>query len=254
LPLELLARVAFSAGILVITFVLVRLMTSLLGRIIKGEPPTLVSHIQRLASWTIWAIGIIVALHELGLETTIFVALLVLAGLALIVGFRNVLADLVAREFLATYRPFKVGDWIQVGEHYGRVAELNVLGTSLVTPDNELVVIPNSMLMRRVIVNRTRAGALRLRVPVRISRRHDILKVEEELLRIGAAMEKELAPERKPEVRVVEVEEDKVRLDLILWTMNPAKKEMVASEVKRRVHEMLSRGPLASQEEDAHQP
>ena len=239
-PVELFLRLAFFAAILAATYVAVRVLTSLLGRFTKGEPPALVLHMQRFVSWSIWTIGIVIALSELGLESTIFVALLGLAGIALIIGFRNVLADLVAREFLATYRPFKVGDWIQVGDHYGRVVEINAIDTNLITPDNELAIIPNSMLIRRVIVNRTKAGSLRLRIPVQISRTYDILKIEEELLRIGATIEKELATDRKPEVRVVEVEEDKVRLNLILWTMNPAKKDMIVSEVKKRIHNMLN--------------
>src|SRR4029077_2407225 len=95
----------------------------------------------------------------------VLLLIIFLGGIAIIVAYRHILTDMAASQFISTYQPFKVGEWIEVQDYYGRVIERNLIQTKILTPDNEIVIIPNSTLLKRSVINRTRSGALRVQIP-----------------------------------------------------------------------------------------
>jgi len=119
------------------------------------------------------------------------------------------------------------------------VVERNLIHTKLLTPDNEVVIIPNSLLLKNSVVNRTRSGGLRVQVPVFVRAGTDLKTVEEKLVVIGEELKVDLAPDSAPSVRVLELNNDGARLVLILHIANPAKRDQVISDVQRRVYELL---------------
>src|SRR5207247_6034675 len=92
-------------------------------------------------------------------------------------GLQGILTDMAASQFVSTYQPFKVGEWIEVQGHYGRVLERNLIQTKILTPDNDIVVITKSILLRKTIINRTRSGGLRVQVPVMVEPRINTIKI-----------------------------------------------------------------------------
>src|SRR5213075_3160121 len=98
----------------------------------------------------------------------------VLAGsgvIAIILGFagQNFFAGIIAGMSIQLNRPYKVGDWLKVGETYGEVMEINWRSTRLCTNDNIYLDIPNSEIVKSTIVNLhypTEVHAMRVRVGV----------------------------------------------------------------------------------------
>src|SRR3989454_4016919 len=91
---------------------------------------------------------------------------LFLGGVAIIVAYRNILTDMAASQFISTYQSFKVGEWIEVQEYYGRVIEKNLLQTKIINHDNEIVIVPNSTMLKRYVINRSRSSSLRVKIPM----------------------------------------------------------------------------------------
>jgi small conductance mechanosensitive channel len=227
---------------LLFTYVAVRVYRVVVGRAGRQVPGGLIASLQQIGAWAIWTIGIIIilSLPILQVNTNILLLILGLGGLAVIVAYRDVLGDIGAAQFISNYQAFKVGEWIEVERHYGRVLERNLIHTKLLTPDNEVVVIPNSTLLKNSVVNRTRSGGLRVQVPILVKAGTDLKMVEDKLMKIGEEMKVDLVPDSSPLVRVTELNSDSARLVLMLHIANPAKRDQVISDVQRRAYELLS--------------
>ncbi len=208
---------------LLFTYVAVRVYRVVVGRAGRQVPGGLIASLQQIGAWAIWTIGIIIilSLPILQVNTNILLLILGLGGLAVIVAYQDVLGDIGAAQFISNYQAFKVGEWIEVERYYGRVVERNLIHTKVVTPDNEVVVIPNSILLKNPVVNRTRSGGLRVQVPILVKAGTDLKIVEDKLMKIGEDMKVDLVPDSSPLVRVTELNSDSARLVLMLHIVNP---------------------------------
>ncbi len=235
----LVTNILFAAVIMAFTFVAVRIFRLIVRRVGRTVPKGLLVSIQQIGSWAIWIIGVIIALSQLEVNTLILLLVVGLGGLAVLLAYQEVLSDIASSQFISTYQPFKVGEWIEVQDRYGRVVETDLIHTKLLTPNNELVVIPNSSLLKQLIVNRTRSGSLRLEIPVFVGKGMDLMQAEKKLLEIGADMKVDLLEDSSPEVRAVEVGPDGAHLTLLLEVANPAKRDTIISDVQKKVYDLL---------------
>jgi len=227
--------------IIILTYLVVRFYRIIITRIAGTVPSGLVASLQQIGSWAIWVLGVIIILNTLNVSILLLLVLLFLGGLTMITAYRHILTDMAASQFVSTYQPFKVGEWIEVQDYYGRVIERNLIQTKILTPDNEIVIIPNSTLLRRSVVNRTRSGALRVQIPVVVSTDIDLAKIEDQLLHIAEEMKVDLLPDTTPQVRVTQVTPQETQLVLLLQIANPAKRDQIISGVQKKFYELLSK-------------
>ncbi len=227
--------------IIILTYLVVRFYRIIITRIAGTVPSGLVASLQQIGSWAIWVLGVIIILNTLNVSILLLLVLLFLGGLTMITAYRHVLTDMAASQFVSTYQPFKVGEWIEVQDYYGRVIERNLIQTKILTPDNEIVIIPNSTLLRRSVINRTRSGALRVQIPVVVSTEIDLAKIEDRLLHIAEEMKVDLLPDTTPQVRVTQVTPQETQLLLLLQIANPAKRDQIISGVQKKFYELLSK-------------
>ena len=225
---------------LLITFLIVRLYRIIIQRAAGSVPSGLVSSLQQIGSWAIWILGIIIVLSQLDVPINMLLLILFLGGSAIIVAYRHILTDMAASQFISTYQSFKVGEWIEVQDYYGRVVERNLIQTKILTPDNEIVVVPNSTLLRRSVVNRSRSGGLRVQIPVVVDGKFDLKDVEKNLIEIGQDMKTDLVPDAPPQVRVMQVTPQQTHLVLMLRITNPAKRDQLISDVQEAFYQRLS--------------
>ncbi len=224
---------------LLITFLVVRFYRIIIQRAAGSVPSGLVASLQQIGSWAIWILGIIIVLSQLAVAINVLLLILFLGGVAIIVAYRNILTDMAASQFISTYQSFKVGEWIEVQEYYGRVIERNLIQTKILTSDNEIVIVPNSTLLKRSIVNRSRSGGLRVQIPVTVDSKFDLKNVQKNLLEIGQEMKTDLVPDAPPQVRLTQVTSQQAHLVLMLRITNPAKRDQLISDVQEKFYELL---------------
>lgn len=242
-PYEFLMKLAIVGVILVATWIVTEILGRLVSKALGKLNPSVVRQVRRIVTWLIWLIGILIALDHLGLELTILLVFVTLAGIAILIAFRDMLSNVTSHEAITIYGLFKIGDWIQVGQHFGRVVDINWMDTVLMTPDNEMVYIPNSKLAKSIVTNRTASGETRISVPLTVDDTVDLSEVEGILLEIGSELGEELAPDSKPEVRVTNVSSHSIEVALLLKIINPAKGNLIASEVRKRAKTRLDTAP-----------
>jgi len=133
----------------------------------------------------------------IGVPTTSFAALLAGAGLAIGAAFNGSLGHLASGVMILIFRPFRVGDLIQVDGTLGTVKEISVFVTVLETFQNKTEIIPNSTITDGTITNITKKGNLRVDMPFNIRYGADVNKAKEVITKAMTednAVMKEMAP------------------------------------------------------------
>lgn len=180
---------------------------------------TLVSFLGNVANIGLLILVIIAALGKLGIPTTSVTALIGGAGLAVALSLKDQLSNFAAGALIILFRPFKVGDFIRVNGFEGIVREIKMVQTSLSTPDNEEVVLPNSVVMSNSIVNRSSLSLCRAQVVVGVDYACDLKVAKAAVLR--AATEHPLCvqtEERPAVVYITNLGDSAIEITLWAWT------------------------------------
>jgi small-conductance mechanosensitive channel len=114
--------------------------------------------LSRLCYYGVLVFGLITALDNAGLEVGALIAGLGLTGFALGFALKDVLSNFVSGVMLLAYRPFRIGDVIEMNEFLGTIEDIRIRDTLVRTADGRLVIIPNTKLITEVVVNHTDAG------------------------------------------------------------------------------------------------
>lgn len=236
---DFLIRLAIFGVILLCTWILSKMFSGFTSKALGKRSPNVVQQTRRIVIWFTWLVGILIGLSELGLELTILLAAVALGGIILAIASRQVLSNFVSYEVLKTYNQFKIGDWIQVDKYFGRVVDVTWMDTTLMSLDNEVVFISNSKIVESIVINKTTPGGTRISVTMVVDKALDISEVEKALLSVGSELKEELVGDSEPEVRMVDLDSQSVRLALLLRINNPAKSKLIASEVRKKAKEKL---------------
>ena len=141
-----------------------RRLVAVAGRVMtaRGLDPTVIGFVSNIAFVVLLLIVAIAALGQLGIPTASFVAAIGAAGLAIGLALQGSLSNFASGVLLVTFRPAKVGDYIEAAGVAGTVDEITVFSTRLVTPDRRTITVPNSKLFDGAIVNYSTSPTRRL--------------------------------------------------------------------------------------------
>ncbi|SHJ38596.1 small conductance mechanosensitive channel [Ruegeria lacuscaerulensis ITI-1157] len=115
--------------------------------------PTLGNFAASTVKWVILAIVLVAVLGIFGIQATSIVAILGAASLAIGLALQGTLSDLAAGVMLVVFRPYKLGQFVDIGGTSGTVRDLNLFTTELVTPDNVQIIVPNGQAWGSIITN-----------------------------------------------------------------------------------------------------
>jgi small conductance mechanosensitive channel len=157
-------QILYAAIVLIIGRWAAKFVRRIIERLMEkgGLDPTIVKFTGNLSYIALLAFAVLAALNQLGIQTTSFVALLGAAGLAIGLALQGSLSNFAAGFLMILFRPFKVGDYIEAAGTAGTVEEIQIFTTTLRTPDNKLVIVPNAKLTADNIVNWSAKGTRRV--------------------------------------------------------------------------------------------
>lgn len=135
---------------------------------------TLTRFISKLVRWIILLLVGLMCLSYFGVETTSFAAVIGAAGLAIGLAFQGTLSNFAAGAMLLIFRPYKVGDVVNVAGNLGKVFEIELFTTAIDTFDNRRFIIPNSEIFGATIENITYHPVRRVDIEVGVSYDADI--------------------------------------------------------------------------------
>jgi small conductance mechanosensitive channel len=120
---------------------------------IKNSDSTLTGFLSSLVRYAIIAVTVMAVLDRFGVETTSLIAVFGAAGLAIGLALQGTLSNVAAGVMLLIFRPMKVGDFVDAGGLTGTVKHLGLFTTDMTTPDNVLIIVPNSEIWGKAISN-----------------------------------------------------------------------------------------------------
>ena len=159
---------------------------------------------------------VLAAISHVGISIASFLAVLGTAALAVGLALKDNLSNFSSGVLLVLLRPFRVGDYVSVAGTAGTVREITIFNTHLITPDNQLILVPNSKIMGDVITNVTANDTRRLDLIVGISYADDTVRAKEVARKVLAAEDRLLA-EPEPIIAVAELADSSVNLVVRPW-------------------------------------
>lgn len=178
--------------------------------------PTLIGFTTGLVRVAILAFVVIAALSKLGIQTAGFVAVLGAAGLAVGLALQGSLANFASGVLLLIFRPVRVGDYVEAGGTSGSVMEIGIFTTTMHTPDNKKVIVPNAQITGGTITNYSANDTRRVDLVAGISYGDDIPKAKAVLERIVTAHELVLS-DPAPQIEVSNLGESSVDIVVRPW-------------------------------------
>lgn len=182
---------------LVVLFIGIRIINFIGKSVSKGMARSkmdvsLNSFLTSLLSWGLKIMLTISVASMVGIETTSFVAIIGAAGLAVGLALQGTLSNFAGGVLILIFKPFKVGDLIKSQGIFGRVEEIQIFITKVVTPENKTVILPNAKISGESLVNYTEKGELRVDLTIGVAYDSDLKKAKEVLLEAMLKNEKVL--------------------------------------------------------------
>lgn len=166
-----LPKVIWAIVILLVTRWIADAIRPIGFRILKYAEPTLQKFLIQVASIMVWIAGAVAALNAIGIQTTTVITIIGAAGLAIGLALQNSLSHFAAGVMLVSFRPFEVGDSIEGAGVAGMVDSIGLFSTTIVSPDNVRITVPNSNLFSGTLKNNTIMGTRRVDLQINIGHR-----------------------------------------------------------------------------------
>lgn len=192
-----------------------RLVQNLLTR--GQTDPMIVGFVASIAYVGMMVFVVLAALGQLGIQTTSFIAILGAAGLAIGLALQGSLSNFAAGFLLIMFRPFKVNDFIEGAGVSGLVEEIQIFTTTLRTPDNKTVIVPNAKLLDDNITNYSAKATRRIDLTVGVSYDTDLAEAKRILGDIARA-DGRVKDDPEPLIAVSQLADSGVNLVMRLWT------------------------------------
>ncbi|MCZ0811543.1 MAG: mechanosensitive ion channel family protein [Pseudomonadota bacterium] len=210
---------AKAAVVLIVGWIAAGIISSVIRSRVTSNPridDTLGGFVASMVKWVILLIVLIAVLGLFGIEATSLVAMLGAATLAIGLALQGTLSDLAAGFMLILFRPYKLGQYVDIGGTAGTVKDLNLFFTELVTPDNVQIIVPNGQAWGKIITNLSHYQTRRCDLTFGIDYGDDADKAMGLILDLARADER-VHDDPAPWVRVTNLGDSSVDLTARLW-------------------------------------
>jgi small conductance mechanosensitive channel len=209
----------------------------------KRIDDTLAAFFASIVRWALIAFVIVAVLDRFGVQTTQIIAVLGAATLAIGLALQGTLSNVAAGVMLVLFRPYRLGDFVEVAGQSGIVKDVNIFTTELATPDNVKIVLPNGQCWGAPIRNLTAMPTRRLDLEVGVAYDCD-LAIATALIEAAVRADARVLGEPAPMVKVKTLGDFSVTILASVWCATPDL-YLLRFDLTRAVKEALDRGGVA---------
>jgi small conductance mechanosensitive channel len=188
-------------------------------------------------------IGFVNAMNAAGINTSAVLASLGIAGLTIGFAARDAFSNLISGFLIYMDRPFVIGDLVEIENQYGRVAQITLRSTRIITSDGKMLAVPNADIINKTVASYTNFPHLRLDIPVTVGVEENLDQVRHILLDIVVDDDRYMT-EPEPRVVVQSLNDYNVLLELQAWIYHEREHVEMRSELRERVFEALNRAGI----------
>ncbi len=162
---------------------------------------------------------VIAAALIVGVPMASMVAVIGSAGLAIGLALQGSLSNIAGGFIILVFKPFKVGDFVETSDAIGTVEAINIFYTKILTVDNKVVQVPNSVISNQRLTDYSTKDLRRVDLTIGAAYDNDIEKVKSVLLSVAEKTPKALM-DPAPQARVVEHGESALKFVFRVWCEN----------------------------------
>ncbi|MBQ6955201.1 MAG: mechanosensitive ion channel [Bacteroidales bacterium] len=205
--------------VLWVGFKLIKLLKKALMRVLekRNAEGSLKGFLTSLVDVLMKVMLIIMAMDIIGIKATSFIAILGAAGLAVGMALQGTLQNFAGGVIILLMRPFKAGDYIEVGGYKGYVKEIRIFHTFIRPFNGRIIIVPNSELATKSLINHTRDGVIRLDIVASVAYGTDLDKARAVIQQV-IDDDPLILKEPIPKICVSELNNSSVDYSLWLWT------------------------------------
>ena len=178
--------ITFRVIVFILTLLVFKILAGIVSRFVDRLTMTSDSHSSQLlknfcrsiASKTVMLIGLVIALSQLGIEIGPLLAGMGVMGFVVGFALQDTLSNFASGMMILVYRPYDIGDFVDVANISGQVKEMNLVSTTILTIDHQRMVIPNNKIWGDIITNVTAERLRRIDMVFAIGYTDSITKAE----------------------------------------------------------------------------
>ena len=171
---------------------------------------------ETLIKFSILSLGVLAALSAAGIQTTAVLASLGVVGLTIGFAARETLSNIISGILIFLDRPFTIDDLVEIDGHYGRVDQITLRSTRIVTQDGRMLAVPNTEVMTKTVVSYTNFPNLRLQISVTIGVTEQLDRVRNLLIAL-VQKDADFMTDPAPCVVVTHLNDYNIGIELRVW-------------------------------------
>lgn len=206
---------------LVIGVIIIKIFRVIMMRLInrKRFDTTLLKFLMDVMVWTFRALLFISVITKLGVETSVFVAAIGAAGLAIGLSLQGSLANFAGGLLIILFKPLRVGDYIEAQGESGTVAAIFIFSTKIITPNNQSVYIPNGALSNGIVRNFSKEMLRRTEITLSVNHNSELPQVKALIFEVLKS-DKRILNNPEPMVLIKDLTSEAILLSVFAWTTN----------------------------------
>ncbi|WP_275258023.1 small-conductance mechanosensitive channel MscS [Citrobacter freundii] len=228
-------NIVAAIAIVIIGMIVARIVSNTVNRLMLARKidATVAYFLSALVRYGIIAFTLIAALGRVGVQTASVIAVLGAAGLAVGLALQGSLSNLAAGVLLVMFRPFRAGEYVDLGGVAGTVLNVQIFSTTMRTVDGKIVVIPNGKIIAGNIINFSREPVRRNEFIIGVAYDSDIDLVKKILTDIIQS-EDRILKDREMTVRLNELGASSINFVVRVWS-NSSDLQSVYWDVLERI-------------------
>jgi small conductance mechanosensitive channel len=211
-------NIAMAVVIFILGRIVVGIIISMFGKLMSRSKydDMLVDFLKSILNALLMLFVVVASLDQLGVDTTSLVAILGAAGLAIGLSLQDSLKNFAAGVMLLVFKPFRAGHFVEAGGTAGVVKKIGIFTSTMNTPDNKEIIVPNSAIYSSNIVNYSAKETRRVDMVFGIGYGDDLLKAKK-LLEQMVKEDERILQDPAPVVAVSELGDSSVNFVVRPW-------------------------------------
>ena len=178
-------KMLIAIGILYIGFKVAKRVEKLIDKAFEKAKvePDIADFLSSILSILLKLVIVMFAASVLGIKVTALLGVLAAAGFAVGLALQGFLGNFASGLTIIFFKPYKVGDWVQISDMFGKVKSIKIFNTTLTTPGDKTLTIPNGHVTDNIITNMSTEGKIRMELTVTMPYEESFPKVRDVIIK-----------------------------------------------------------------------